>query len=117
MRSPTISFAIVTTRCTHRSEEFTLHADRGLDDLNDWAQSLKTPEQAKTPGHRNALHFEKMQRLFEAAGFVDVQQVGKGTTGLAGLKLGPKGRWLDSIEEKGHREFYSLYVEAVKPAR
>lgn len=83
----------------------------------DWCVSLLTDEQRKTGGHQNALTVSKAQSALERAGFVDVQCRSFERTGLAGLRLGrgPR-RFADTIREKPHRAFYSLYVEASAPS-
>jgi len=99
-------------------DEFEFYAALGLEDLNAWAQSLKTPEQDASPGHRNALTFEKMESAFAEVGFTGVVQVDIGRTTIPDLRLGAGTRapWdLDTIHEKPHRAFYSLFVEAIKP--
>lgn len=95
--------------------DFEENAAAGLEQLNVWAQSLKTEQQANTPGHRNALTFDKLESIFKCAGFSRVFKVQKGHSRIDGLRLGSNVRAIwDSIVEKPYRAFYSLYVDAVK---
>lgn len=95
--------------------EFEENASYGLDQLNSWAQSLKTTEQAHTPGHRNALTFAKLESMFNRVGFTRVFKSSRGNSVIDGLRLGSnvRSRW-DSIAEKSYRQFYSLYIDAIK---
>lgn len=94
--------------------DFEAHADRGLDELNEWAQSLKTDAQRETPGHCNIVYYGKIATMLSGAGFTDVRRCRLGSTTIPGLRLSDDGR-PTSIAEKRHRQFYSLYAEAIKP--
>ena len=84
----------------------------GLDDFAQWCFSLLSPEQRKSGGHQNILYFSKLKDRLEQAGFVNVVKVDFGKTTIPELRLndGP-----ESIVEKPHRRFYSLFVEAARP--
>lgn len=84
-----------------------------FDDFCNWCVSLQTPEQLNSGGHQNSIYFEKIGTKLRTLGFQDVSRVDFGVTGIPNFELngGPR-----SIKEKPHRHFYSLYVEARKPA-
>jgi SAM-dependent methyltransferase len=97
-------------------EEVDARAPWSLEEFSAWAQSLKTEEQRKTGGHNNALYFNKLERMLRDAGFSNVTRVEFGRTTIPGLSLNSRlRRFWDSIPEKSHRAFYSLYIEARKP--
>lgn len=107
----TVHIPVYATR-----EEFDKRIALPLDELNAWAQSLKTPSQRTSGGHSNALSFSKIRRLMEEQGFRDVVRVGLGSTTDPRLHLGAGiRRFWSSIPEKSHRSFYSLYVEGRTP--
>jgi SAM-dependent methyltransferase len=83
-----------------------------LESLAQWCRSLLTSEQRKSGGHQNVLYFSKLKRSMEEARFCDIVRVDFGHTTISDLELN-KGA-ADSIQEKPHRAFYSLYVEAAK---
>ncbi len=82
-----------------------------LDDFCNWCISLQTLEQRKSGGHQNAIYFSKLYHVLEKAGFSNIIQVDFGYTKIPELELN-NGFW--SIQEKPHRTFYSLFVEAEK---
>jgi SAM-dependent methyltransferase len=83
-----------------------------LESFAQWCFSLLTPEQRKSGGHQNILYFSKLKRTMEGVGFCDIVQVDFGRTTISGLEL--NGGSPGSIQEKPHRAFYSLYLEAAK---
>ncbi|HWA99314.1 MAG TPA: methyltransferase domain-containing protein [Pirellulales bacterium] len=84
-----------------------------LDDFARWCASLLTTEQRASGGHQNAIYPKKLAHALTQVGFCDIKQQSFGETGIPSLKLndGP-----ESIIEKPHRQFYSLYMEATRPA-
>jgi SAM-dependent methyltransferase len=84
-----------------------------LESFAEWCASLLTPEQRRSGGHQNILYFSKVRRMMEEAGFRDVVKLDFGRTTIPGLELNTGSR--ASIQEKPHRAFYSLYVEATRP--
>jgi SAM-dependent methyltransferase len=86
-----------------------------LEEFATWCISLQTPEQRRSGGHQNILYFSKLKMMLEAAGFVDIVAADFDVTSIPQLILNrdhPLSVWT-----KRHRRFYSLYVEATKPAR
>jgi SAM-dependent methyltransferase len=86
----------------------------GLDEFAEWCISLQTPEQRRSGGHQNAVYFAKLKRMLEEAGFADVIRADAEATTIPGLRMNEAGAY--GIRTKPHRRFYSLYVEATKPA-
>ena len=87
----------------------------GLDQFGEWCISLQTSEQRRSGGHQNVIYFSKLKRMLEDVGFVDVVRADFDATTIPGLRLNEN--LPQSIQTKLHRRFYSLYVEATKPAR
>jgi SAM-dependent methyltransferase len=83
-----------------------------LESFGQWCLSLLTPEQQKSGGHKTILYPSKLKRLMEEVGFCDVVNVDFGRTTIPDLELNTGTR--TSIQEKTHRAFYSLYLEAAK---
>jgi SAM-dependent methyltransferase len=95
--------------------EFDRELAKGMESFNDWAQSLKTPQQRTSGGHANALTFDKMKSLLLEAGFREVRRSHIGQTDIPGLKLGRgPARIYDSVPEVPSRAVYSLYLEAFR---
>jgi SAM-dependent methyltransferase len=95
--------------------EYEAHAEDGIEAINKLAQSKLSNDQRETGGHNNALYFAKLEDALLLAGFSRVDQADYGKTIVPKLKLGRSiGRIWNRIPEKGHRRFYSLYVDAVK---
>ena len=82
-----------------------------LEALARWSVSLQTPAQLSSGGHQNWMTADKLRRALLAAGFERVSTVDFGVTTIPGLALNG-GFGSGSIQEKRHRAFYSVYVEA-----
>jgi SAM-dependent methyltransferase len=85
-----------------------------LEKFAEWCFSLQTPEQRRSGGHQNVLYFSKLKEMLEEAGFADVIPAGFDATTIPELRLN-QGHPL-SVYARPHRRFYSLYVEATRPA-
>jgi len=87
----------------------------GLEELNKLAQSKTTKDQKKSFGHNNAFNFSKLNRILNKIGFSEIKKQKRNITSIDNLKL---GKGIDSlicrVNEKKHREFFSLYVDAIK---
>ena len=96
-------------------DAFEKELGKGVEEFNRWAQSLKTPEQARSGGHANTLTPNKLELMLRAAGFSDVRLAACGKSSIPRLRLG-RGwrRFYDSVPETESRAFYSLYLEAFK---
>lgn len=95
--------------------EYEDHAGGGIEAINQLAQSKLSSEQKKTGGHNNALYFSKLKDALLLAGFSQVEQMDYGNTIIRKLKLGRSlGRIWNRIPEKDRRQFFSLYVDALK---
>lgn len=87
----------------------------GIEAVNELAQSKLSPEQRESGGHNNALYFAKLKEALFSAGFSRVERVEYGQTVIPGFKLGGSvGRLWNRVPEKSHRQFYSLYIDAIK---
>lgn len=84
-----------------------------MDEFGDWCISLQTDEQIRSAGHKTFFYFDKLKRILNDVGFTDVSEldIDKSNSDAFRLNKGSK----DSIREKKHRNFFSLYVEAKKP--
>ncbi len=74
----------------------------------DWCVSLQTPQQKRSGGHIHTIYFAKLEKLLQTVGFTQIVKTtaGQSTQPLMGAKL-------PGIE-RGHRDYFSIYVEAVK---
>lgn len=93
-------------------KEFKEKIDKlSFDDFCDWCVSLQTPEQYASPGHKTFFFPEKLKNILEKIGFKNVNLVDFNKTSYAEFQLN-KGK--GSIQEKPHRTFFSMYMEAQK---
>jgi hypothetical protein len=87
----------------------------GLKKLEVLALSQMTQEQRDSGGHNGALHWEQMQNELKEAGFSSVHRMVRGQTLIPHLYLGAGIRSIwNVVREKKRREFYSLYIDAIK---
>lgn len=82
-----------------------------IDEFCEWCISLQTSEQYSTAGHKSYFYFDRMKKILEGSGFKSVTKVDFNQTNFSDLKLNNGQK---SINEKPHRAFFSLFVEAEK---
>jgi SAM-dependent methyltransferase len=83
-----------------------------LDKFCEWCVSLQSEKQLESPGHKAYLYFEKIERILQNAGFRIVREVEFDQSNYDQFKLNQTNK--KSIQEKPHRQFYSMYIEAEK---